>query len=117
MATANLKLYDFLRREFHLSEEKASEFAQVIKEVVNEEADFKNENTTKIIHSDISSLKDYLNDKFPTKEFVKDEIHRLELKLEQTKTELTKAIFWTSLIQFLAIVGSVVGILSFVLHK
>ncbi len=52
-----------------------------------------------------------------TKEFVKDEIHRLELKVEQTKNEVTKAIFWTSLIQFLAIVGAIVGIISFMLRK
>lgn len=52
-----------------------------------------------------------------SQEFVKDEIHRLELKVEQTKSEVTKAIFWTSLIQFLAIVGSVIGIISFMFRK
>ncbi len=51
------------------------------------------------------------------REFFKDEIHRLELKIEQTKGEVTKAIFWASLIQFLAIVGSVIGIISFMIHK
>ncbi len=56
-------------------------------------------------------------DAIATKEFVKDEIHRLELKVEQSKSELTKAIFWSSLIQFLAIVGSVIGIISFMLKK
>ncbi len=52
-----------------------------------------------------------------TKSFVKDEIHRLELKVEQTKGELTKTIFWTGLIQFLAIVASIFGIINFMLHK
>ncbi|MCW3107004.1 MAG: hypothetical protein JWQ09_1510 [Segetibacter sp.] len=52
-----------------------------------------------------------------TQEFVKDEIHRLELRVEQTKSELAKAIFWASLIQFPAIVGSVIGIITFMLRK
>ncbi len=52
-----------------------------------------------------------------TKSFVKDEIHRLELRVEQTKGELTKAIFWAGLIQFLAIVASIFGIINYMLHK
>jgi len=58
-----------------------------------------------------------ISNSLATKEFVKDEIHRLEFKVEQTKGEVTKAIFWTSLIQFLAIVGSVIGIITFMLRN
>ena len=63
-----------------------------------------------------------------TKEFVKDEIHRVELKIEETKVDLNKSIFQTrvdlhksiyiaGVIQFLAIVGAIIGIMSFIMKK
>ena len=98
MNAINIKLYDIFRKDLNLSETKARELVETIDEVVksNQEGQLK---------------------EVPTKEFVKDEFHRLELKIEQTKSELTKAVFWTSLVQFLAIVGSVVGFVSFMLQK
>ena len=98
MNAINIKLYDIFRKDLNLPETKARELVETIDEVV------------KARHESAS------ND-VATKEFVKDEIHRLELKVEQTKSELTRAIFWTSLVQFLAIVGSVVGFVSFMLQK
>lgn len=97
MNAGSIKLYNIFHKELSLSEEKAQELVQAIDEAVKI-----NNNTT---------------NSHATKEFVKDEIHRLELKVEQTKSELSKAIFWTSLIQFLAIVGSVIGIITFMLKK
>ena len=99
MSVVNIKLYDFVRKEMHLSEEKAKEFIQAIDEVVKE--DVKGEGLNELA----------------TKAFVKDEIHKLELKLEQTKGDLTKTIFWAGLIQFLAIVASVVSLVSLILKK
>ncbi len=99
MSTISIKLYEFARKEMSLSEEKAKEFVQAIDDVVKE--DIKGENLSELA----------------TKSFVKDEIHMLELKLEQTKGELTKAIFWAGLIQFLAIVGSLFGLINLMLHK
>lgn len=98
MAPVTIKLYDIFRKDLHLPEPKAQELVQAIDEAV------------KAAH-------DERNDGLATKQSVKDETHRLELKVEQTKGEVTKAIFWTSLIRFLAIVGSVIGILSFMTHK
>jgi len=43
----------------------------------------------------------------------KDDIHRLELKLEQTKSDIYKAMFWTGLVQLLAILGGVMAIVRF----
>ena len=97
MNTVSIKLYDIFRKDLNLPEPKAQELVQAIRDAV------------------ITGFED--NNAPASKEFVKDEIHRLELKLEQTKSEVTKAIFWSSLIQFLAIVGSVVGIISFMLRK
>jgi len=45
-----------------------------------------------------------------TKEFIKDETYRLEL-------HVNKSTFLTNLIQFLVIIDSVIGILTFMLHK
>jgi uncharacterized protein YicC (UPF0701 family) len=99
MSTVSIKLYEFARKEMHLTEDKAKEFVQAIDEVVKE--DIKGEGINELA----------------TKSFVKDEIHRLELKVEQSKSELSKTIFWTGLIQFLAIVGSVISFISFMLKK
>ncbi len=67
MNTVNIKLYQILKNDFHLSDEKAKEFAQVINEVLSE-------NTV------ISEFKSA----------VKEDFLRLELKIEQTKTDLLK---------------------------
>ncbi len=88
----NVKLYEFARKELNCSEEKATEFVQTIQEVIK--SDMKQEG-----FSDLA-----------TRSFVKEEIHRVELSL-------TKAIFWSGLVQFLAIVGSVVAIINFVGHR
>jgi hypothetical protein len=37
--------------------------------------------------------------------------------VEQTKSELTKSIYLTSLIQVLVIVGSIIGIITFIFRK
>ena len=99
MSTVSIKLYEFARREMHLTEDKAKEFVIAIDDVVKE--DIKGEGLNELV----------------TKSVLKDEIHRLELKVEQSKSELTKTIFWTGLIQFLAIVGSVISIFTFMMKK
>ena len=44
----------------------------------------------------------------------KEDIYRLELKIEQSKSDLYKAMFWTSTVQLLAILGGVLAIVKFV---
>lgn len=51
-----------------------------------------------------------------TKGDLKEEIHKMELKIESVKSELSKTIYIVGLVQFLAIVGSVIGIVSFMLR-
>jgi len=99
MSVVNIKLYEFARKEMNLSEDKAKEFVQAIDDVVKEDIKGKGLN------------------ELATKSFVKDEIYRLELKVEQTKGEITKVIFGAGLIQFLAIVASIIGIINLMLHK
>jgi hypothetical protein len=93
-----IKLYDIFRKDLHLPDEKAQELVQTIDEAVKGEY--------------VENL-----DGVATKEFVKEEIRRLELKIEQTKGELTRAIYFTNFIQFLAVVGSILAILTFMLRK
>ena len=45
----------------------------------------------------------------------KDDIHKLELKIEDSKGDLYKAMFFTSIIQLLAILGGVLAIVKFML--
>ena len=44
---------------------------------------------------------------------VKDSIHLVELKVEQTKGDIYKAIFWTGILQLLSILGGVLAIVKF----
>ena len=135
---ANIRLYDIFRKDLHLPDEKAHEMVQTINETVKGGLEenlqglatkefVKGEimTTREFIKEEILATREYIKDEIlATREyikdeigFVKDEIHRVELKVEQTKSDLTKAIFWTSLIQFLAIIGSVIGIISFMFRK
>ncbi len=45
-----------------------------------------------------------------TKSLIKEEIHRVELAMY-------KAVFWSGLIQFLAIVAVIIGLVTFMLKK
>jgi hypothetical protein len=54
---------------------------------------------------------------FATKELVKDVEHRLELKIEQTKVELTKSMYWIGFVQYLAMAATIIGIVSFMIRK
>ena len=90
-----IKLYDIFRKDLHLPDERARELVQTIDEAVKGEYADNLEGV---------ATKDFVRD------FVKEEIHNLELKM-------TKAIYISSLIQFLAIVGSVIAIFNFMQHK
>lgn len=99
------KLYDIFRKDLHLADERARELVQTIDAAVKGEYEDNLEGVA-------------------TKEFVSETWHKLdlkigylELKIEQLWSDLTKAIFISNLIQFLAIVGSVIAIINFMQHK
>jgi hypothetical protein len=103
-----IKLYDIFRKDLHLADETARELVQTIDQAV------KGEN-------------EEILEGVATKDFVREMSHKLdlkleqmrsdlELKLEQMRSDLTKAIFISNLIQFLAIVGSVIAIINFMRH-
>ena len=110
MTTIHIKLYDIFRNDLHLPEIKAKELVEAIDEAVSENINYKQHEYKSLWKGDFKGL----DDKIGT---IDKELSRLELKLEQTKSELSKAIYWTGLIQFLAIVGSVVSLVVFMLRK
>lgn len=86
------RLYDLFRNKLNLPDDKAAAFVAAVEEVVGQE--FKNEKQT------LSA---------------KDDIHRLELKVEQFKGDIYKAMFWTSIVQLMAILACVLAIVKFML--
>jgi hypothetical protein len=67
MSSVELTLYNLLKTDFHLSEEKALEFIKAIEKTQENNLD--------------SSLKEF-------KSLFKDDFHRLDLKLEQLNTKI-----------------------------
>lgn len=92
MNSVQIRLYDLFRKELNLPDDKAAAFVAAVEEVVGQE--FKNEKQT------LST---------------KEDIHRLELKVEQSKGDIYKAMFWTSIVQLMAILGGVLAIVKFML--
>ena len=92
MVSGRIRLYDLFRKELNLPDDKAAAFVAAVEEVTGQE--FRNEKQT------LST---------------KEDIHRLELKIEQSKGDIYKAMFWTSIVQLLAILGGVLAIVKFML--
>jgi hypothetical protein len=125
-----IKLYDIFRKDLHLADERAHELVQTIGQAVKGEYEDNLEGvaTKEFVREEIQVTKQFVRDEIQAaKEFVRERFHTLdlkieqvrsdmELKIEQTRSELTKAIFISNLIQFLAIVGSVIAIINFMRH-
>ncbi len=120
MGMINIRLYDIFRKDLHLPDEKAHDLVEAIDETVkgSQEESLKGVATMEFVKEEIGATKEFVKGEIhATKDFVKSEINRVELKVEQTKSELTKAIYLTSLIQVLVIIGSIIGIISFIFRK
>lgn len=114
-----IKLYDIFRKDLHLADERAHELVQTIDQAVKGEYEDNLEGV---------ATKDFVSEGFhkldlkigQTRNDLELKIEQigsdLELKIEQLRSDLTKAIFISNLIQFLAIVGSVIAIINFMRH-
>ena len=91
MNAVQIKFYDLLRKDLHLPDDRTAAFVEALENVV--EYEIKNE-------KQITATK--------------EDIHRLEIKLEQSKVDIYKAMFWTNIIQLPAILGGVLAIVKFV---
>jgi len=98
MNTVQIRLYDLFRNELKLSDDKAAAFVEAVDEAI--ELEVRKDSSSVASKEDIRRLD--------------TNIHGLEIKLEQTKTDLYKAMFWTGLVQLLAILGGVMSIVKFI---
>ena len=96
MSTINIKLYDFVKQEFKLSDEKALKFVEIIDEAVKEDL--------KVNTNEFKSL-------------WKDDFHILDKRILESKNDMYKAVFLSSLVQLIAILGGVLAIVKFSLSK
>ena len=102
MNTINIKLYDFARTKLNLSETDAKEFVLTIDEVVVEDIKASTSNYKSLWKEDFYSLdRKILESK-----------GELLSKLEQSKSDMCKAMFVTGLVQFLAIMSGVLAIIK-----
>jgi RNAse (barnase) inhibitor barstar len=89
MYVASIKLYHFFRKNLSLPETAAQELVEALDEVIKDQITGKIEHTMEIVHKDIQSLKDYMDNRFATK----DALARLDVKIESTKSELVRWMF------------------------
>ena len=102
MNTINIKLYDFARTKLNLSETDAKEFVLTIDEVVVED-----------IKASISNYKSlWKEDFYSLDRKILESKGELLSKLEQSKSDMYKAMFVTGLVQFLAIMSGVLAIIK-----
>lgn len=98
MSTINVKLYNLLRQDFKLSDAKAKEFAEAINEVASES----------------TSMTEF-------KSTLKEDLLKLELKfvseIKDTKIDIYKGIFISSIVQLIAILGGVLAIVKYMAQK
>ena len=112
---------DFVKDEIQATKQFVKEEIQVTKQFVREEIQV----TKQFVGNEIQATKQFVREEIQaTKDFVRERFHTLdlkigqvELKMEQMKSDLTRAIFISNLIQFLAIVGSVIAIINFMRHQ
>ncbi|MHA4810702.1 hypothetical protein ACX0G9_21530 [Flavitalea flava] len=110
----NVKLHDLLRKDLNLSEPKANEFLLVFNDAVKglimeQQVTFKS-----LWKEDFLSLSTKMTEDF---HFLHKEILKQETKTEQIRSELTKAIFWSGLVQLIAILGSLIAMVNFLMKK
>ena len=92
-----IRLYDLFRRELRLPDDKAAAFVKAVGDVVESEAAGKNNSL---------ATKDDIH-------VLKGDIHSLELKIEQSKTDVYKAMFLTGIVQLIAILSGTLAIVKF----
>jgi hypothetical protein len=104
-----IRLYDIFRKDLHMPDDRAQNLVSTINEALNDHRDEDREElaTKTFVKDEILATKTFVKDEIlATKMFVKDEIRDLEVKL-------TRQIYFANLLQFLAIVGAVLAIYTF----
>jgi hypothetical protein len=99
-----IRLYDIFRKDLHMPDDRAQNLVSTINEALNDHSEQDREDlaTKELVKVEIRSVKDEI-------QLVRDQIRDLEVRM-------TRSIYLVNLIQFLAIVGAILAIYSF-LHK
>jgi hypothetical protein len=129
MSIHQIRLYDLFRNELRLPDDKAAAFVIAVGDLAGSEAG--NEKHLLATKDDINFLKEDMNvlkvdmnvlkvdmnvlkDDIHSFELkVTNNIHSLELRIERSKTDIYKAMFWTGIAQLIAILGGVLAIVKF----
>jgi hypothetical protein len=97
MSTNQIRLYDLFRKELRLPDDKAAAFVKAVGDVVESEAVGKNH---------LLATKEDIH-------ILKRDIHSLDLKIVQSKTDIYKAIFMAGvIIQIIAILSGTLAIVK-----
>jgi hypothetical protein len=100
MSMNQIRLYDLFRKELHLPDDKAAAFVKAVEDVAESEVNRK---------SNLLATKEDIHD-------LKNDINvlrsNLELKIEQSKTDIYKAMFLTSIVQLIAILSGTLAIVK-----
>ncbi len=96
MSTVNIRLYDILRKELNLSDEKARNLTETIEQVVKDEVKADSNEYKSIFKADFKDL----DTKF------EKEISKVEVKIEQSKSDMVK--WFVSL--FVALALMIIGL-------
>jgi len=93
-----IRLYDLFRKELRLPDVKAAAFVKAVGDVVESEATGKNH---------LLATKEDIH-------ILKRDIHSLDLKIEQSKTDIYKGMFLTGILQLIAILSGTLAIVKFI---
>ena len=96
-----IRLYDIFRKDLHLPDDRAQNLVSTINEALNDQCEQDREDlaTEELVKAEIRSVKDEVQS-------VRDQIRDLEVRM-------TRSIYLVNLIQFLAIVASIITIFTF----
>jgi hypothetical protein len=109
MSIHQIRLYDLFRKELHLPDAKAAAFVVALDDTIASEND---RNSLPMV-SEINKL-DIKIDKLDIKiDNLYTNVHSIELKVEQSKTDIYKAMFWTGIVQLISILGGTLAIVKF----
>jgi hypothetical protein len=122
-----IRLYDIFRKDLHMPEDRAQNLVSTINDALNDHIDQDREDlaTKAFVKDEILATKGFVKDEIlATKEFVRVEIQSVkdELRAEirevkdsvrNLEVKTTRSIYFANLIQFLAIVGAILAIYTF----
>jgi hypothetical protein len=127
MSMNHIRLYNLFRKELHLADDKAADFVQAVEDftglAVNSRIESMATKTdilslVQATKNDIRSLEESLrNDIRSLDQSLRKNIHSLEYSLrkdiQESKEHTYKAIYLTGIVQFIAMIGSLLAIIKF----